>query len=104
VGAPAGAERFGATLYERDAKVRVLVISTMVYPEVAERLEIDKVLVDSAPPGTADRLAFAFPGEAARGRVSLAIVSQLQRVSHNRLDRCPDIAATSTRQGFSWCV
>jgi uncharacterized cupin superfamily protein len=41
--------------------VRVLVISTMVYPELAEQLDSDKVLVHSAPPGTADRLALAFP-------------------------------------------
>jgi hypothetical protein len=41
--------------------VRVLVISTMFYPEVAEQLNSDKVLVHSPPPGSADRLVLAFP-------------------------------------------
>jgi hypothetical protein len=36
----------------------------MVYPEIAEQLDSDKILVHSAPPGTADRLALAFPREA----------------------------------------
>jgi uncharacterized cupin superfamily protein len=44
--------------------VRVLVVSTMAYPEVAEQLDSDKVLVHSAPPGTSDRLSLAFPREA----------------------------------------
>src|SRR5919197_3198256 len=47
-----------------DQPVRALVISTMVYPEVAEQLDSEKILVLSAPPGTADRLAPAFPREA----------------------------------------
>jgi uncharacterized cupin superfamily protein len=47
-----------------DQPVRALVISTMVYPEVAEQLDSEKILVLSAPPGTADRLALAFPREA----------------------------------------
>jgi uncharacterized cupin superfamily protein len=47
-----------------DQPVRALVISTIVYPEIAERLDSDKILVHSAPPGAADRLALAFPREA----------------------------------------
>jgi uncharacterized cupin superfamily protein len=50
--------------------VRALIISTMVYPEVAEQLDSDKVLVHSAPPGTADRLALAFPREAQVDRLA----------------------------------
>jgi uncharacterized cupin superfamily protein len=129
VGAPAGAERLGATLYEIDPggygspfhlhhaneemiivlsgrptlrtlngvrelepgevvactvgppgahqlqnnshePVCALVISTMVYPEVAEQLDSDKILVHSAPPGTTDRLALAFPREAQVDRLA----------------------------------
>ena len=47
-----------------DEPVRALVISTMVYPEVAEQLDSDKILVLSAPPGAADRLVLAFPRDA----------------------------------------
>src|SRR5262249_27884190 len=43
-----------------DEPVGALVISTMVYPEIAEQLDSDKILVHTAPPGTADRLALAF--------------------------------------------
>jgi uncharacterized cupin superfamily protein len=50
--------------------VRALVISTMVYPEIAEQLDSDKILVHSAPPGTADRLALAFPREAQGDRLA----------------------------------
>ena len=53
-----------------DEPVRALVISTMVYPEVAEQLDSDKILVHSAPPGTADRLALAFPREAQVDRLA----------------------------------
>lgn len=44
--------------------VRALVVSTMVYPEVAELPDSDKVLVISHPPGAANRLAGAFPRSA----------------------------------------
>ena len=47
-----------------DEPIRALVISTMVYPEIAEQLDSDKILVHSAPPGTADRIAMAFPRDA----------------------------------------
>ena len=49
---------------DTDEPVRALVVSTMVYPEVAEMLDSDKVLAQTAPPGTADRRALAFPREA----------------------------------------
>jgi uncharacterized cupin superfamily protein len=55
---PRGAHQLQNTT---DEPVRVLVVSTMVYPEVAEQLDSDKILVQSAPPGTADRIAMAFP-------------------------------------------
>lgn len=47
-----------------DTSVRALVISTMVYPETAEMLDSDKVLVISHPPGTPGRLFGAFPRSA----------------------------------------
>jgi uncharacterized cupin superfamily protein len=53
-----------------DEAVRALVVSTMVYPEVAEQLDSDKILVQSAPPGAADRLAVAFPREAQVDRLA----------------------------------
>jgi uncharacterized cupin superfamily protein len=48
---------------ETDEPVRALVVSTMVYPEVAELPDSGKVLAQTAPPGTANRLALAFPRE-----------------------------------------
>jgi uncharacterized cupin superfamily protein len=53
-----------------DEPVRVLVVSTMIYPEIAEQLDSDKILVHTAPPGTADRLALAFPREAQVDRLA----------------------------------
>ena len=55
---PAGAHQLQNRTNE---PVRALVISTMSYPEVAELLDSDKVLVISHPPGTTDRLFGAFP-------------------------------------------
>jgi uncharacterized cupin superfamily protein len=49
---------------QTEAPVRALVISTMIYPETAEMLDSDKVLVISHPPGTDDRLFGAFPRSA----------------------------------------
>lgn len=46
---------------DSDEPVRVLVVSTMVYPEVVEMLDSDKILAQSAPPGVHDRIALAFP-------------------------------------------
>jgi hypothetical protein len=42
----------------------------MTYPEVAEMLDSDKVLVISHPPGTTDRLFGAFPRSAALDRLA----------------------------------
>ncbi len=50
--------------------VRAIVISTMAYPELAEQLDSDKILVHSAPPGTADRIALAFPRDAQVDRLA----------------------------------
>jgi uncharacterized cupin superfamily protein len=49
---------------DTDEPVRALVVSTMVYPEVAEQLDSGKVLALSADPGADDRLALAFPRDA----------------------------------------
>jgi uncharacterized cupin superfamily protein len=64
---PRGAHQLQNTT---DEPVRALVVSTMAYPEVAEQLDSDKVLVHSAPPGTADRLALAFPRDAQVDRLA----------------------------------
>jgi uncharacterized cupin superfamily protein len=47
-----------------DEPVRALVVSTMVYPDIAEMPDSDKVLVLGAPPGAPDRLFGAFPRDA----------------------------------------
>ena len=49
---------------QTDAPVRALVVSTMIYPETAEMLDSDKILVISHPPGTENRLFGAFPRSA----------------------------------------
>lgn len=51
-------------------RVRVLVVSTMIYPEAAEMLDSDKILVISHPPGTPDRLFGAFPRAAQIDRLA----------------------------------
>jgi uncharacterized cupin superfamily protein len=53
-----------------DEPVRVLVVSTMNYPETAEMLDSDKILVISHPPGTPDRLFAAFPRSAQVDRLA----------------------------------
>src|SRR5262249_49414919 len=55
---------------ETDTPVRALVVSTMIYPEVAEMLVSDKVLVITHPPGTSDRLFGAFPRSAIVDRLA----------------------------------
>jgi uncharacterized cupin superfamily protein len=50
--------------------VRVLVVSTMNYPDAAEMLDSDKILVISHPPGTPDRLFSAFPRSAEVARLA----------------------------------
>jgi|SRR5215207_4190938 len=58
---PAGAHQ----LQNRtEQPARALVISTMVYPDVAEMPDSDKVLVISHPPEVAERLFGAFPRSA----------------------------------------
>jgi uncharacterized cupin superfamily protein len=64
---PRGAHRLRNNTQEL---VRALVISTMVYPEIAEQLDSDKILVHSAPPGTPDRIAMAFPRSAQVDRLA----------------------------------
>jgi uncharacterized cupin superfamily protein len=70
VACPVGPRGAHQVRNDTDEAVRVLVVSTMVYPEVAELPDSDKVLVHSAPPGTPDRLALAFPREAQVDRLS----------------------------------
>ncbi|HKD32445.1 MAG TPA: cupin domain-containing protein [Gaiellaceae bacterium] len=53
-----------------DEPVRALIISTMIYPEIAEQLDSEKILVHTAPPSTADRLALAFPRKAQVDRLA----------------------------------
>jgi uncharacterized cupin superfamily protein len=55
---------------ETDTPVRALVLSTMVYPEIAEMLDSEKVLVITHPPGTSDRLFGAFPRSAMVDRLA----------------------------------
>jgi uncharacterized cupin superfamily protein len=50
--------------------VRVLVVSTMIYPEVVEMLDSDKILAQSAPPGVDGRVALAFPRSARVDRLA----------------------------------
>jgi uncharacterized cupin superfamily protein len=50
--------------------VRVLVVSTMIYPDIAEQLDSDKVLVYSDAPGAPDRIALAFPRSAQVDRLA----------------------------------
>jgi len=53
-----------------DSPVRALVVSTMIYPETAEMLDSDKILVISHPPGTSERLFGAFPRSAMVDRLA----------------------------------
>jgi len=55
---------------ETDTPVRAVVVSTMIYPETAEMLDSDKVLVITHPPGTPDRLFGAFPRSAMVDRLA----------------------------------
>ena len=64
VACPVGRRGAHQVRNESDESVRVLIVSTMVYPEVAELLDSDKILVHSAPPGAPDRLSPACPPEA----------------------------------------
>jgi uncharacterized cupin superfamily protein len=53
-----------------ESPVQALVISTMNYPETAEMIDSDKILVISHPPGTEDRLFGAFPRSAQVDRLT----------------------------------
>jgi uncharacterized cupin superfamily protein len=69
-----------------DTPVRALVVSTMIYPETAEMLDSDKILVITHPPGTSERLFGAFPRSALVDRLAgeletPADVSDLQETS-----------------------
>jgi uncharacterized cupin superfamily protein len=55
---------------QTETPVRALVISTMIYPETAEMLDSDKILVISHPPETAERLFGAFPRSAQVDRLA----------------------------------
>lgn len=61
VACPAGTAGAHQLQNRSDEPVRALVVSTMAYPDLVEMPDSDKVLVLSAPPGTADRLFGAFP-------------------------------------------
>jgi uncharacterized cupin superfamily protein len=70
VACPTG--RRGAHQVRNDSPepVRVLIVSTMVYPEVAEQLDSGKILVLSDAPGAPERVALAFPRTAQVDRLA----------------------------------
>jgi uncharacterized cupin superfamily protein len=70
VACPAGRAGAHQLQNETDEPVRALVVSTMVYPETAEMLDSDKILVISHPPGTPNRLFGAFPRSALVDRLA----------------------------------
>lgn len=70
VACPVGARGCHQLQNHTDEPVRVLVMSTMVYPEVAELPDSDKVLVLSAAPGVEGRVAAAFPCASAVDRLA----------------------------------
>jgi uncharacterized cupin superfamily protein len=70
VACPAGRAGAHQLQNQTDTPVRALVVSTMNYPEVAEMLDSDKVLVISHPPGTSERLFGAFPRSASVDRLA----------------------------------
>jgi uncharacterized cupin superfamily protein len=66
----AGRQGAHQVVNDSNQPVRVLVVSTMIYPEVVEMLDSDKILAQSAPPGAPDRLALAFPRAAQVDRLA----------------------------------
>jgi uncharacterized cupin superfamily protein len=70
VACPAGQAGAHQLQNQTEAAVRALVVSTMIYPELAEMLDSEKVLVISHPPGTPDRLFGAFPRSARVDRLA----------------------------------
>jgi uncharacterized cupin superfamily protein len=61
VACPAGRAGAHQVQNRTDDAVRVLIVSTMMYPDIAEMPDSDKILVISHPPGTPERLFGAFP-------------------------------------------
>jgi uncharacterized cupin superfamily protein len=70
VSCPAGRAGAHQLRNRTEGPVRVLVISTMVYPETVEMPDSNKILLISAPPGTPDRLFGAFPRAAQVDRLA----------------------------------
>jgi len=70
VACPAGPTGAHQLQNRTDDPVRVLVVSTMIYPETVEMPDSDKILVISHPPGTPDRLFGAFPRSARVDRLA----------------------------------
>jgi uncharacterized cupin superfamily protein len=64
VACPVGPRGAHQVRNDTEEPVRVLVVSTMVFPEVAEHPDSDKVLVLTALPETDGRLFMAFPRNA----------------------------------------
>jgi len=64
VACPAGRAGAHQLQNQTETPVQALVISTMIYPELVEMIDTDKILVISDPPGTKDRLFGAFPRSA----------------------------------------
>ena len=62
VSCPVGRDGAHSVQNNSDAAVRVLVVSTMVYPDVCEHLESDTIVVLTAPPARlgADDIGLAF--------------------------------------------
>jgi uncharacterized cupin superfamily protein len=67
VACPAGPEGAHRVANDADEPARVLIVSTMEYPEVVEYLDGDKVGVRSAPYGAPGRVALNFPRDSAVG-------------------------------------
>ena len=67
VACPTGPEGAHRVDNDADEVARVLIVSTMEYPEVVEYLDGDKVGVRSAPWGEPGRLALNFPRDSAVG-------------------------------------
>ena len=70
VACPVGRHGAHQLLNKSAEPVRVLIVSTMVYPDIVEMPDSNKVLAQSAPPDSDDRLALAFPRDAAVDRLS----------------------------------
>ena len=85
----------------KNCPVRVLVISTMVWPDVVELPGSDKVLVESATPGVADRWATAFraPAPSTGSSVSRSVVSRQSRSANGPGPRRAPACSTASGTG-----